>query len=792
MARADNWIALGNPLDVDIEVKFVMTSGDGTIVYEDDNFVRVPAGGQRDHLYVNAFLDPQGTGQVGSLSIRTKSLDQKFILESGFYGKGPAGKLRWAYVDTVQPSRPLGEGETLNASINTFIGAANWYKASNARSIGGEHGFLVRKASGELEDERRIFLPARGSIDLPIHEYLEANQVGTAQIVVGTDVAEISGQLLRVYFEEGEISYIMPTPLFRSLRSGSDGGPLGFEDEFSGNAFSLAPYRDTLTDSEIRHFLTKVGFGWDGDLFRMARDFGLSYTVDALLDQAISPEVEQQARAHQASYRNASVGKYFEVFDTSGNSLGSQRHETGKIFPTFDALRDYWLTHMVEGNPLNEKVALVLHNHFAVNQQVVSSSYSQSSFMEEYLQLLRTHSRGNFFVLLEEMTQNPAMLKWLDGETNKHYAINENYGREFLELFAIGENNLITGEENYTYEDVLSFSADFAGLKISKRKKPYSFTWTDPNTSTQYTREADLDEYFSEFDPSHWKANPEDPEKVWHFRGEDYSAYAGFDYRQASAYIFQHEHASIYIGGTLFQTLVHPEPADETLERLGVIARTGEGGLKPVLRKILKSEAMFSDFSRNVCVKAPIEMYVQFIKSANIPLLIRRKDNSTSYHYDLYKAVLDSSALSGQRLLAPPSVFGWVGTCGVNRESVSRGSNWLAGADLLTRENRVWDILKELEKAYKLGDFKWSDLLPQADATPEETVDFLVFNFGLEYTDEQRDALVEYMSHAKLSTSGAPVPYEWDNNAEEFEDFLSLKLPGLLKIFAEDYRFQIM
>src|SRR4030088_2918076 len=105
----------------------------------------------------------------------------------------------------------------------------------------------------------------------------------------------------------------------------------------------------------------------------------------------------------------------------------------------------WWLDRMVRGNqPLIERMTLVWHDWFATSNQKVASQ----SLMLNQNQTLRNGALGSFSDLLVSVTQDPAMLLWLDGVKNTNRAPNENYGREMMELFTLGWSN------GYTETDV--------------------------------------------------------------------------------------------------------------------------------------------------------------------------------------------------------------------------------------------------------------------------------------------------------------------------------------------------
>src|SRR5207245_6150619 len=103
-------------------------------------------------------------------------------------------------------------------------------------------------------------------------------------------------------------------------------------------------------------------------------------------------------------------------------------------------------------NPLREKLTLFWHNHFATSNAKVQNA----GFMLGQYYLMRRHALGNFRTLLQEMSQDPAMMVWLDTRDSKKGNPNENYARELMELFSLGLGP-------YTEKDIREAARAFNG-----------------------------------------------------------------------------------------------------------------------------------------------------------------------------------------------------------------------------------------------------------------------------------------------------------------------------------------
>ena len=135
--------------------------------------------------------------------------------------------------------------------------------------------------------------------------------------------------------------------------------------------------------------------------------------------------------------------------------------------------RQRWLFRMVHSQrPLQEKMALFWHNHFATAYSKIAGTFGavqgtklmanvsgQLPGPQGQLELFREHALGSFTDLLLEVAKDPAMLVWLDGRVNTRQRPQENFGREIMELFTFGVGN-------YTEQDVYAAARVFTGWNL--------------------------------------------------------------------------------------------------------------------------------------------------------------------------------------------------------------------------------------------------------------------------------------------------------------------------------------
>ena len=192
---------------------------------------------------------------------------------------------------------------------------------------------------------------------------------------------------------------------------------------------------ETKTDVElIAHLLRRAGFGATRDELEKYSSMGYEAAVEGLLN----PGEEQRISDY--------LVRRFHP-ELSG-MMGPQ------------APGENWLYRMATTTALlQEKMTLFWHSIFATGYNKVIHGKALS----DQTRMFRHHAMGSFKTLLVELSKDPAMIIWLDNQDNHKGSINENYGRELLELFSMGVGN-------YTEEDIKECARAFTGWTIANRE----------------------------------------------------------------------------------------------------------------------------------------------------------------------------------------------------------------------------------------------------------------------------------------------------------------------------------
>ncbi|MDQ6630389.1 MAG: DUF1800 domain-containing protein [Verrucomicrobiota bacterium] len=267
-------------------------------------------------------------------------------------------------------------------------------------------------------------------------------------------------------------------------------------------------------------------------------------------------------------------------------------------------LRGWWLKKMTQGQrPLQEKLTLFWHGHFATSVQKVKYSY----FMYLQNQTFRKLASGNWQALLEAMAQDPAMLIWLDQAQSRKEHPNENFARELMELFALGEGH-------YTEKDVTEAARALTGFSLSREKQGFQYRpfFHDDGIKTFLGRTEKLDG------------------------------------RDVLEQIVEQPQSAKFISAKLWTFFASENPAKALVESLATVFRKNGNEFKPLLRALFRSEEFYSDSVIRNQVKSPVQWLVGSTR------LLER---------DLPAPLVSSVLLRqlGQELFAPPNVKGWDG-----------------------------------------------------------------------------------------------------------------------------------
>ncbi len=353
------------------------------------------------------------------------------------------------------------------------------------------------------------------------------------------------------------------------------GAPLGFDD--------------------ARHLLNRTGFSATPAEIDPYAGLTREQAVDRLLAGAGRPAATPPP-AWAAGFESP---RRFRSMSAEERKLAVR-----EIFQKAFELQSWWLAEMLTtASPLNERMTLFWHNHFVSSVRKVRSP----QLMYRQNVLLRQHAFGNFGEMLRAVARDPAMVVYLDSASNRKGQPNENFAREVMELFTLGEGN-------YTEHDIKEAARAFTGWSIDIDTGEFMFRRLlhDDGTKTVLGRTGNLD-------------------------GD-----AVLDILLA-----QPRTAELIVA-KLWREFVSLRPDPAEVRRIARLFRDSGYDIRTALRALLVSDAFYARHNRAALIKSPVDIVVG---------TLRQFQFTTG---DVMPFVVTTSQL-GQALFAPPNVKGWAG-----------------------------------------------------------------------------------------------------------------------------------
>lgn len=267
-------------------------------------------------------------------------------------------------------------------------------------------------------------------------------------------------------------------------------------------------------------------------------------------------------------------------------------------------LREWWFREMLDTpSPLTERMTLFWHNHFATSQQKVR--YGQLMYRQNLT--LRKHALGNFGQLLKDIARDPAMVIYLDSAQNRRGQPNENFAREVMELFTLGEGQ-------YSENDIKEVARAFTGWSVDRDNGEFMFR--------RFAHDGGVKTVFG---------------RTGRFDGND-----------VLDMLLERPQTAEFITTKLWKEFVSPTPDMEEVHRLARIFRNSRYDIGALMRAMLTSDAFYAAENRATLVKSPVEFVVGTLKQFNI---------ETTY----LRPFVFAAAGLGQNVMSPPNVKGWPG-----------------------------------------------------------------------------------------------------------------------------------
>ncbi len=467
---------------------------------------------------------------------------------------------------------------------------------------------------------------------------------------------------------------------------------------------------------QARHLLLRAGFGGTPKQINTVASWGPEKAVDYIVnyetvsheapdegtfDRDIMRPINAEERGELATARRR--GDEVAVARLRASRQEAERFDRQQMLK----MQHWWLKRMIETpRPLEEKMTLFWHGHFATSYRTIEDSYH----MFQQNLMFRRNAVGNFADLLFAIIRDPAMIAYLDNNDSRKGRPNENLARELMELFSLGVGN-------YTEQDIKEGARALTG-----------YTFED-------------DEFVFN------RGNHDgDPKAILGVRGK----LDGDDLVKA---ILSNPACAKFICTKVYRYFVSHYPtgrpsldksAETVIRQLAHTFVSDRYDIKPVLRRLFLSEHFYQPELINEMIKSPAEIVVGSVRSLNTPVR------------DL-GVLTDAMNLMGQNIFFPPSVKGWDG-----------GKSWINTATLFVRQNILcflitgkmpqgYDALANSERFDAERLLRELAIPPTADSSEHvELVAQTMLRFTVGKASRQNtDALLAYARSQKPAKNGS-------------------------------------
>lgn len=479
----------------------------------------------------------------------------------------------------------------------------------------------------------------------------------------------------------------------------------------------LPQAENSWTLFEAAHLLNRAGFGGSPSEIKAFHALGRTQAVESLLNPteaidafpppgwATDEAAMADSRERYKQYRDAKK----EMKNATVEEIAAARREAAKKFQKQSReqalqAQAWWFNRMVKSEaPLREKMTLFWHDHFASSVQKVKFPL----LLVNQNRLFRDHAFGSFRDLTQAIVMDGAMIVYLDSQNSKKGRPNENFAREIMELFTLGEGN-------YTEQDIREAARAFTGYTVNRStgESVHNLRDWDATDKTLFG-----------------KTGP--------YKGED-----------VVNLIFEKKEASRFMANKLWEFFVYEKPSASLLDDLGNSFQQANFQVAPLLREIFLSKEFYSPAATRSQIKSPVHYIVSLLKQLEI------QNPPLGFP-------ITAQLQLGQVLFMPPNVAGWDwGHAWINTNTLLTRYNLAGfltkGADdqkLIPEEKmkipKMGKAPSSMGAGWKGPDYESIAPRPLRE-NPAELVDTLIFRFFQSPIPEKaRNSFIEYATSKK-------------------------------------------
>ncbi|MCB6182488.1 DUF1800 domain-containing protein [Leeia sp. TBRC 13508] len=375
---------------------------------------------------------------------------------------------------------------------------------------------------------------------------------------------------------------------------------------------SICVFAAPLGFEDAKHLLSRTGFG--------SPTYAEIQSIAKLEKETAVDTLLNANQADNFPPPSSDVLAFVSKSDIKDLSEQDKRALAAKVRGNARSLQAWWMERMIETpNPLTENMTLFWHGHFTSGVDKVK----EPRLMYAQNELLRKASLGNFAALLHAIAKDPAMLEYLDGARSKKNKPNENFARELLELYTMGEGH-------YTESDIQNLAKAFTGWTIDRETGEF----------VENPKQMNRDEKTIFGQQGNWSGD------------------------EAIDLILSKPETASWITSRLWQHFISTKLDDKTRNQLAK-SFASNYEIKPLVRSILLSPAFWAKDNRGTQIKSPIDLAVSTIRLC--------PPESVNY-----EQLVNTTASWGEKLMEPPNVKGWPGgNTWINSNTLTLRNQWL-------------------------------------------------------------------------------------------------------------------
>ena len=390
---------------------------------------------------------------------------------------------------------------------------------------------------------------------------------------------------------------------------------------------SLSTYTGPWNKSVVRHLLRRTMFGAKRADIAYFEGLGLTNSITQLLDDTTA------LPAPPLKDYNSSAAAVPDTAVLAGQTWVNDINNDGTVAAfRRSSFKKWWVGNMIQQErTLREKMTLFWHNHFSTESNDIGNAH----YVYKHHNLLRTQALGNFKQLVKEITLDPSMLVYLNGQNNNKTAPDENYAREIQELFVIGKGP----GAGFTEDDVKTAAKLLTGWRINA---------TTVSSYFDSTRHDTANKQFSSFYGN----------KL--IIGRTGATAGDTELNEFLDMLFATHEAALYLCRKLYIWFVYyqitPEVESNIIVPLADLLRTNNYDIKPVLQRLLSSQHFYDNMNMGCQIKSPVDMLMGMMRELEVKFA---SPDLYATNYGLWNLHVSYLNNLQQNIGDPPDVSGW-------------------------------------------------------------------------------------------------------------------------------------